>query len=269
MGITLFQVDAFTDEAFAGNPAAVCLLPKANEANEAKDEAWMRLVAREMNLSETAFVCKRDDGFSLRWFTPTIEVDLCGHATLATAHILWETELLKANEVAKFYTRSGLLTAERRDNLIELNFPALSLQPAPVPSQITSALGVTPKYSGKFGAKYLIEVENEEIVRAVNPDFTALKALQERGVVITSLSSSDEYDFVSRYFAPWVGVDEDPATGSNHCCLGPYWGQKLGKKELNAYQASARGGGMRVRVEGERVYLGGRAVTVMSGTLLV
>lgn len=262
MNMTLFQVDAFTDQPFAGNPAAVCLL------SEAQDERWMRLVAREMNLSETAFVHRQEDGFSLRWFTPLIEVDLCGHATLATAHVLWESGWLQADEVASFYTRSGLLTAERRNNVIELNFPALSLQATPLPAHFARALGVTPTYSGKFGAKHLLEVENEEILRSLTPDFAALKAHPGRGIVVTSLASSAEYDIVSRYFAPWVGVDEDPATGSSHCALGPYWAQKLGKNKLNAYQASVRGGAMRVRVEGERVYLGGQAVTVLAGKLL-
>jgi PhzF family phenazine biosynthesis protein len=205
----------------------------------------------------------------LRWFTPAIEVDLCGHATLASAHILWESNLLKANELAQFYTRSGLLTAERRGDLIELNFPTLSEEPANVPWEITTGLGVAPKYSGKFGARYLIEVETEEMVRNLRPNFTALSALPERGVTVTSLASSLAYDFVSRYFAPWVGVDEDPVTGSTHCCLGPYWSKRLGKNELKAYQASARGGVIHIRIQGERVYLGGRAITVMRGTLLV
>jgi PhzF family phenazine biosynthesis protein len=263
MGIKLFQVDAFTDQPFAGNPAAVCLLPEPRKKN------WMQQVACEMNLSETAFVWKQDDGFSLRWFTPAIEVDLCGHATLASAHILWESHLLKANELARFYTRSGLLQAERRGDLIELNFPTLNEEPVTAPWEIATGLGVTPKYSGKFGARYLIEVETEEMVRNLRPNFTALRALPERGVTVTSLASSSAYDFVSRYFAPWVGVDEDPVTGSTHCCLGPYWSKRLGKNELKAYQASMRGGVINIRLQDERVYLGGRAVTVMGGVLLV
>jgi PhzF family phenazine biosynthesis protein len=263
MGIKLFQVDAFTDKPFTGNPAAVCLL------SEPIDEIWMQHVACEMNLSETAFVWQQDDGFSLRWFTPAIEVDLCGHATLASAHILWESNLLKVNEPARFYTRSGLLTAERRGHLIELNFPTLSEEPATVPWEITIGLGVTPTYSGRFGARYLIEVETEDIVRNLCPNFTALRALPERGVTVTSLASSSDYDFVSRYFAPWVGVDEDPVTGSTHCCLGPYWSKRLGKKELKAYQASERGGVIHIRIQDERVCLGGEAITVMHGTLLV
>jgi PhzF family phenazine biosynthesis protein len=263
MAVKLFQVDAFTDKPFAGNPAAVCLLPAP------RHEVWMQQVAHEMNLSETACLGEQEDGFSLRWFTPAAEVDLCGHATLASAHILWETDLLKPDEQARFHTRSGWLTAERRGDLIELNFPALFEEPATAPAGLTAALGVTPKYVGKFGAKYLIEVDTEDMVRRLKPDFHSLRALPERGVTVTSAATSSEYDFVSRYFAPWVGVDEDPVNGSSHCCLGPFWGKRLGKRELKAYQASARGGVIYVRLKNERVYLSGHAVTVLSGELFV
>ncbi|MEZ4657644.1 MAG: PhzF family phenazine biosynthesis protein [Caldilineaceae bacterium] len=259
--IPIYQVDAFTDRPFAGNPAAVCLL------NGPADERWMQQVAQEMNLSETAFVYAKDDGFSLRWFTPATEVDLCGHATLATAHILWQTNVMPAGATARFYTRSGLLTAEPRGDLIELNFPALRAETAPIPTAIVDALDVEPIYCGKFGARYLLELKSEDAVRRVQPNFAALKALPERGVVITSRGVG-EFDFVSRYFAPWVGVDEDPVTGSVHCCLGPFWGQRLGKTELTAYQASARGGVIHVRLLGERVGLAGRAVMVMAGKLI-
>ena len=261
MDMKLFQVDAFTSAPFAGNPAAVCILP------EKQDEQWMQQVAREMNLSETAFLLKQPDGFSLRWFTPATEVNLCGHATLASAHVLWEVGLISVTEQAQFHTRSGLLTAKRHGNLVELDFPALSEEPAEAPAELIAALQVTPRYVGKFGAKYLIEVNDEETVRKLDPDFPALRKMPGRGIVVTSIASTAPYDFVSRYFAPWVGVDEDPVTGSAHCCLGPYWGQRLGKQELKAYQASARGGEVHIRLGQERVYLSGNAVTVFSGTL--
>jgi PhzF family phenazine biosynthesis protein len=263
MGIRLFQVDAFTDKAFAGNPAAVCLLPVP------RDAVWMQHVAREMNLSETAFVCQEDDDFTLRWFTPATEVDLCGHATLASAHVLWEVGALEPDDPARFRTRSGLLTAERVGDWVEMDLPALSEESASAPLELIAALGVTPQYVGKTGAKYLFEVDSEETIRGLRPDFYALKALPERGVMVTSVAASPGYDFVSRYFAPWVGVDEDPVTGSNHCCLGPFWSKRLGKTELRAYQASMRGGTVRIRVKEDRVYLSGRAVTVLSGELLV
>ena len=262
MGLAIFQVDAFTDKLFAGNPAAVCILPKP------RDKDWMQNVAQEMNLSETAFLNKREDGFNLRWFTPTVEVDLCGHATLASAHVLWEIGLLKLGEQARFYTRSGLLTADRKGDWIELNFPATPDEPATAPADLPRALGVTPKYIGKSRFDYLVEVDSEETVRNLEPDFTVLKALPIRGVMVTSPATSPGYDFVSRFFAPGSGVNEDPVTGSAHCCLGPFWSRRLNKNEFLAYQASRRGGVVRVRVSGERVYLGGKAVTVLRGELV-
>lgn len=263
MKTNLFQVDAFTDKPFSGNPAAVCLL------DETRDDAWMRHLAAEMNLSETAFLLPQADGFSLRWFTPTTEVDLCGHATLAIAHVLWETGLLAVAETARFYTRSGLLTAVYQPPFIQLNFPALPQTPATAPPDLIAALGVEPLYVGKTGEKYLIEVADETMVRQLQPDFAALRQMPGRGVAVTSAASSPEYDCVSRYFAPWVGIDEDPVTGSIHCCLGPFWGARLGKTALNAYQASPRGGALHIRLDGERVYLGGTAVTIFRGTLAV
>jgi PhzF family phenazine biosynthesis protein len=264
MNVKLFYIDAFTNKPFAGNPAAVCLLPAP------RDEIWMQHVAHEMNVSETAFLCRREEGFSLRWFTPVREVELCGHATLASAHILWEARLLQSDEQARFHTRSGLLTAERKEELIELNFPILLEEPATAPAELLAALGViTPKYVGKFGARYLLEVDTEDIVRNLKPDFHTLRTLPERGVVVTSTGISSDYDCVSRYFAPWVGVDEDPVTGSVHCCLGPFWSKRLSKNPLKAYQASARGGTVQIQVKDERVYLGGQAVTVFSGKLFV
>ncbi len=262
MAISIYQVDAFTDRPFQGNPAAVCLLP------EPADEAWMQDVAREMNLSETAFLVRQEDGFNLRWFTPAVEVSLCGHATLASAHVLWETGHLDPAEQARFFTRSGLLTAERREDEIELNFPATRPEPANAPPGLEEALGAVPVSVARSRFDYLIEVDSEEAVRGLRPEFRRLKALPVRGVMVTSAASATRADFVSRFFAPGAGIDEDPVTGSAHCCLGPFWSERLGKTELTAYQASARGGWVRVRVAGERVYLGGRAVTVLRGELL-
>ena len=262
MGLRITQVDAFTDKPFAGNPAAVCILP------EPRDERWMQNVAREMNLSETAFLIKHADGYNLRWFTPVVEVDLCGHATLASAHVLWEEGHQKPEEKVRFHTRSGLLTAERKGSWIELDFPPVPEQPSTAPAELASALGVTTKYIGKNRFDYLVEVDSEETVRSMKPDFTLLKTLPIRGVIVTARALSSEYDFVSRFFAPKGGVDEDPVTGSAHCCLGPYWGKRLKKDELVGYQASARGGVVRVRIGGDRVYLGGQAVTVLRGELV-
>lgn len=262
LGTRLFQVDAFTDRVFAGNPAAVCLL------SSSKDETWMLQVAREMNLSETAFLLEQDDGFSLRWFTPTTEVDLCGHATLASAHALWESRVLQSGQPARFHTRSGLLTARQNQGLIELDFPALAETATTAPPSLLAAFGVEPGYVGLFGGRYLLQVESEAIVLSLKPDFPALRAMPGRGVVVTSRSDAPDHDFVSRYFAPWVGIDEDPVTGSSHCCLGPFWGARLGKDRLTAVQASARGGVIHIRLQDERVVLGGQAVTVLRGELL-
>lgn len=228
----------------------------------------MQNVAREMNLSETAFLYRKEDGFDLRWFTPAVEVDLCGHATLASAHILWETGHLKQDEQARFFTRSGLLTAERKGSLIEMNFPAKPEEQADVPAEMLQALGVSAKYVGRNQFDYLVEVDSEEVVRNIQPDFTLLAKVPVRGVIVTSRSDWGEYDFVSRFFAPQVGVNEDPVTGSAHCCLAPFWSGRLQKSEMVGYQASARGGVLHVRVNGDRVYLGGQAVTVLRGELL-
>ncbi len=259
----IFVVDAFTDRAFGGNPAAVCIL------DEPRDDGWRRDVAREMNLSETAFLEKRADGsYTLRWFTPAVEVDLCGHATLASAHILWETGEMAAGETARFHTRSGVLSAVKRGDWIEMDFPAEPEKPAEAPPELLEALGVTPVYTGRNRFDYLVEVGDELIVRELVPDMTRLKKVDMRGVIVTSRSRSAGFDFVSRFFAPAVGVDEDPVTGSAHCCLGPYWGAKLGKTSLSALQVSARGGILRVGLKGDRVLIGGQAVTVLRAELL-
>jgi PhzF family phenazine biosynthesis protein len=259
MGQSIVQVDAFTATPFAGNPAAVCIL------TEPRDEGWMQQVATEMNLSETAFLSRQADGFNLRWFTPAVEVDLCGHATLASAQVLWESGHLKQGEQARFHTRSGLLLAERRGEWIEMDFPATAEDTASAPPGLLQALGVTAIYVGKNQFDYLLEVESEEVVRGIQPNFSLLSAVEARGVIVTSRSSTRGYDFVSRFFAPRVGVNEDPVTGSAHCCLAPYWCSKFGKDQLVGYQASPRGGVVRVRVAGNRVYLGGQAVTVLRG----
>jgi PhzF family phenazine biosynthesis protein len=262
MTVKIFHVDAFTGEPFSGNPAAVCLLPGPRDAE------WMQKVAREMNLSETAFLVQKGDGFHLRWFTPTVEVDLCGYATLASAHVLWETGSLMAHEPARFHTRSGLLTAVRQGDEVELDFPATPEDPVAAPPELEKALGVPPKYVGRSRFDYLVELDSEKTVRHLRPDFIFLKTIPTRGIMVTSLAVIPGYDFVSRLFAPGVGVDEDPVTGSAHCCLGPFWGRRLGKSELTAYQASDRGGEVRVRVAGERVYLSGKAVTFLHGELV-
>ena len=262
MAIKIYTVDAFTDKPFAGNPAAVCILP------EPRDEVWMQNVAREMNLSETAYLYQQKDGYSLRWFTPAVEVELCGHATLASAHILWEAGLLDRRAQARFHTLSGLLTAKIKKGWIEMDFPATPDEPADLPTGLAEALGVNPEYVGKTVFDYLVEVASENVVRSLKPDFAALKTLPIRGVTVTSVADGSEYDFVSRFFAPGAGIDEDPVTGSAHCCLGPYWRRQLGRNEFVAYQASERGGIVRVRVNGDRVLLGGQAVTVLSGELV-
>jgi PhzF family phenazine biosynthesis protein len=259
---TITQVNAFTDTPFTGNPAAVCLL------RVSVDDVWMQAVAREMNLSETAFLSRRGDEYDLRWFTPTAEVDLCGHATLASAHVLWEEGHLGPHEPARFYTRSGLLTAERRGTWVQMDFPAEPELPATPPPDLAKALGVTPRYVGKNRWDYLLQVDSEEAVRALKPDFRLLATIPMRGVMVTSRADSREYDFVSRFFAPGSGIDEDPVTGSAHCCLGPFWRTRLNKDDLLAHQASPRGGVVRVRVQDSRVLLGGQATTVWRGELV-
>ena len=261
MPIPILQVDAFTNRPFAGNPAAVCLL------SSPRDDAWMLNVAREMNLSETAFVLKQSDGFSLRWFTPAVEVKLCGHATLASAHVLYETGVVKPGEEIRFHTASDLLTATMRDDWIELDFPAKRLETGAAPPELLSALGVKPHYVAQNEGRYLIQVESEENVRGLKPDFARLKSLPGRCVIVTSRSDSADYDFVSRYFAPWIGIEEDPVTGSAHCYLATFWSAQLGKNGFTARQLSARGGVLRVRLDGKRVRLSGQAVTVLRGEL--
>jgi PhzF family phenazine biosynthesis protein len=263
MGIRAFKVDSFTREPFAGNPAGVCFLTEPHE------EHWMQAVAREMNLSETAFLLREGDGFRLRWFTPAVEVALCGHATLASAHVLWEEGVLRPSETARFFTKSGELRASRRGDLIEMDFPSKPELPAEAPEDLLEALGVDPAYLGRNVFDYLLLLKDEDAVRAVSPDFKVLRSVKVRGVIVTAPSARPEFDFVSRFFAPAAGVDEDPVTGSAHCCLGPFWAARLGKSELVGHQVSARGGVVDVRVAGDRVFLGGHAVTVLQGELTV
>src|SRR5580700_3714065 len=264
MPIRIVTVDAFTDVAFAGNPAAVCVL------DVPRPEEWLRNVAREMNLSETAFLLPQADGYDLRWLTPEVEVDLCGHATVASAHVLWQDGHLPAGRQARFHTRSGLLLADQRGDWIELDFPVKLVTAAPAPPELLPSLGVAQAaFVGKNAFDYLVEVDSEETVRGLSPDHSTLRKLPVRGVIVTARSSGGEFDFVSRFFAPGSGIDEDPVTGSAHCALGPYWSERLGKNQFLAFQASARGGVLRVRVDGDRVLLGGQAVTVMTADLLV
>jgi predicted PhzF superfamily epimerase YddE/YHI9 len=260
MTVPIYQVDAFTNRMFAGNPAAVCLLP------EARDETWMQHLASEMNLSETAYVVPRADGYDLRWFTPAVEVDLCGHATLASAHVLWEVGHLAPDQDARFHTKSGLLTARRAGDWIELDFPSYPPQACVAPPLLLEGLGVEPAWVGRSTDKYLVELESESAVRAVAPDFGRLRDL-EAGIIVTSRSADPMFDFVSRFFGPAFGIDEDPVTGSAHCHSGPYWSERLGKSELIARQVSRREGVIRVRVAGDRTALGGQAVTVFRGEL--
>lgn len=266
LSLPIYTVDAFSDRPFAGNPAAVCLLGRE------RDAGWMQKLAAEMNLSETAFLLQQGDAWSLRWFTPKAEVALCGHATLASAHILWESGRLAPDAPALFDTLSGRLTAQRagggNDAWIELDFPERRESPHADLPDLFAALGVQPVYFGKNAYDYFVEVATADEVRDLKPDFAALGKLPVRGVIVTAVGAKESgHDFVSRFFAPGVGVPEDPVTGSAHCCLAPYWGEKLGKGEMVGFQASPRGGTVRVRRHGDRVILGGRAVTIVTGSL--
>jgi PhzF family phenazine biosynthesis protein len=264
MPYPLYVVDAFTSHRFGGNPAAVCII------DEEKNSDWMQSVAAEMNLSETAFVRPKLDIFELKWFTPKAEVALCGHATLAAAHILWESKVVPVNVPVNFNTLSGKLTATKSAAWINLDFPALGVEKTILaPDPIVDALGVDPVFVGKSRFDYLVEVATEAEVFAAKPNFTALaKETSIRGSILTARSNSVEYDFVSRFFLPGDGIDEDPVTGSAHCSLVPYWSAKIKRNELTGYQASKRGGIIRAVNRGSRVNLSGQAVTVTKGTLL-
>ena len=259
--MTIYQVDSFTDKPFTGNPAGVCILDKA------ADETWMQNIAMEMNLAETAFLYPADGGYNLRWFTPAVEVDLCGHATLASAHILYQLGILRPDQEARFHSKSGLLTAKKQGDWIELDFPSTPAVQLSPPDGLLEALGVDAVWVGQSKFDFLVEVVSEAEVRDLDPDISGLSRLGGRGVIVTSQASTPSYDFVSRFFAPCAGVIEDPVTGSAHCTLAPYWEPKLGKSEMVGYQASKRGGVVRVRRVGDRVMLGGQAVTVMKGEM--
>ncbi len=261
MPIPIFIVDAFAERPFQGNPAAICPLERAAEPD------WMQHVAAEMNLSETAFIVPAESGFNLRWFTPTVEVDLCGHATLASAHLLWEREFAPANEPIRFQSRSGLLTCTRAGGKIELDFPAEPAERIAAMPELALALGAQPLSLGRNRFDLIAEFETEEQVRALRPDFGKLGEIPARGIIVTAAAANRRFDFVSRFFAPAVGVNEDPVCGSAHCCLGPFWSAKLQKPELVGFQCSSRGGIVGVRVQKERVVLCGTAITVLAGQL--
>lgn len=262
VGQPLIQVDAFTDRPFRGNPAAVCVLPGPAGAE------WMQQVAREMNLSETAFLYREEDDFRLRWFTPSVEVALCGHATLASAHVLWSEGHLPATARARFATLSGLLTAERRGDWIELDFPLEPAGEGEAPAEILDSLGAPAVWVGADkNRRYMIELASEAAVRDLQPDFVRMAAVPNHGVIVTARAETPGCDFVSRFFAPVIGINEDPVTGSAHCALAPYWAERLGRTAMTGHQVSARGGVVRVVLAGDRVKLQGQAVTVLRGEL--
>ncbi len=263
MTIEIALIDAFADRVFSGNPAGVCLLPSPQE------DHWLQSVAAEINASDTAFLVPVEGGWHLRWFTPEAEVELCGHATLASAHYLWTRHRVD-DDVLRFFTASGELNARRTgDGWIELDFPATVPEPATPPGALLDGLGIDGVVAVyKSRSDYLVEVPAPDLVRELKPDFERLRTIPSaRGVAVTSVGEG-LYDFVSRFFAPSVGVDEDPVTGSAHCALGPYWAERLGKNDLLAHQLSTRGGTIRVGVRGDRVLLWGQAFTVLEGALV-
>jgi len=264
---SIYQVDSFTSEPFKGNPAAVCVLD--NFDKEKHTDRWYADVAAEMNLSETAFLVPAKGGYSLRWFTPTVEVDLCGHATLASAHILRETGRIPENQTVKFETRSGELTAGFDRDKIVLDFPATPALECNAPPELLDALQVDSLFCGKTSFDYLIRVASEAVVRACRPDMAKLSEFGVRGAIVTATSDDERFDFVSRYFAPGVGIDEDPVTGSAHCALAPFWHPVFNKTSMIAYQASKRGGIVEMEIRKDRVILSGNAVTIMKCEFMV
>ena len=258
----IYQVDAFTTVKFKGNPAAVVLLQQPGDAH------WMQKVAAEMNLSETAFVTPAATGFDLRWFTPVAEVDLCGHATLAAAHILYEYNILAKNKVARFQTKSGILTVHQKDDLLEMDFPAEPASEIPPIPVLTRALGIDPVITAQNRMDILVQVQSADSVINLKPNYEELAQIPVRGVIVTSISNDTAYDFISRFFAPRYGVNEDPVTGSAHCCLAPYWAEKLEKNSLIGFQAGQRGGFVYMSNKRNRVELAGHAVTIFAGQLI-
>ncbi len=274
--IPLFLVDAFTSKRFGGNPAAVCLL------DDVRESSWMQSIAAERNVSETAFLYPDGDQLRLRWFTPAVEVDLCGHATLAAMHMLKELahdERLPAaflpfwkNGCVQFLTRSGVLTAESNADGISLDFPATSVEPSGIPDGCLQSLGVDPAellFFGRSKFDCLVHVASASIVRRLKPNMSELAKVPARGILVTALGDTCDHDVISRFFAPASGVAEDPVTGSAHCALAPYWVPHFGRTTLFGFQASARGGHVRMELNHDRVRLSGKAITVMCGSLTV
>ena len=261
MPTPLLHVDAFADAPFTGNPAAVCLLERAQSTD------WMQALAAELNLPATVFVVDAGDGHDLRWFSPLAELALCGHGTLAAAHALWQTARLAATDSARFATRSGPLSATSREGWIAIDLPAEVATASAPPVGLLDALGAKARWVGRNRLDYVIEIDDEPALRTLAPDLGALAAIETRGVIVTARASTPGIDFVSRFFAPRVGIPEDSVTGSAHCCLAPLWASRLGTSRLTARQLSARGGLVRASVEGARVVLSGQAVTVLRGEL--
>ena len=262
MPVPFVQIDAFTDRPFSGNPAVVCLLDRPGEP------AWMQAVAAEMNVPATAFVREGPSGHALHWFSPTVELELCGHGTLAAAHALWDSGWLPPGVIARFHTKSGMLVAGRRDERIEIDFPADAAAAEDAPAALREALGVAPAWTGRTRLDWLVELDGAKAVRDLTPDLARLASVPTRGVIVTARGDDGRADFVSRFFAPRAGIPEDHVTGSAHCCLAPYWAVRLGRAALTGYQASPRGGVVHVRLAGDRVIVGGQAVTVLRGELL-
>lgn len=261
--MNLSILNTFTDQPFRGNPAAVCLL------SEEKGSIWMQSIAKEMNLPVTAFIIDFKSEYYLRWFTPSTEIPICGHGTLASSFFLWENGYVEKGKVIAFQTKSGLLKAQFIDGWVQLEFPSNLEEKTIAPDLLISALGVEPTYVGKNKLDYLVEVESEDTVKNLKPNIDLISQLPVRGVIVTSKSNSNEYDFVSRFFSPAQGIIEDYVNGSSHCCLGPYWKNKLHKTDFLAYQASERGGILKVKILGDKVLLSGKAVTIFEGKVTV
>ena len=260
--IEIVQIDAFTSEPFKGNPAAVCLMDAPG------NDDWMKNVAREMNLSETAFLYPIEGGYHLRWLTPNSEVDLCGHGTLATAHFLFEDEHEPTDKSIKFKTRVGWVSASKEGDYIALDFPVNIPEEIDAPQDIHEALGAEAIYVGRYPKAYLVELVNDSAVRELKPDLTALESLDQPKICVTAKDSTGKADFVARLFAPAIGIPEDPVNGNSHTALTPYWSAKLGKETLKSHFVSERGGEIKVKLDGNRVKISGQAVTVMRARLL-
>tara|TARA_A100001037_G_scaffold305717_1_gene347000 strand:+ start:8118 stop:8912 length:795 start_codon:yes stop_codon:yes gene_type:complete len=263
LSFRLFHVDAFTQFPFSGNPAAVCILPSS------ADETWMQRVASEINLSETAFINKKDsESYFLRWFAPKGEVELCGHATLASAHVLWDEGLHPYDQRIKFITKIGKISCKAVQNWIQMRFPIIEFEEESLPKEIADYIGTIPKFCAKTSLNdFLLEVESEDVLKALQPNFQKLQELECRGVIVTASSDENDFDFVSRFFAPSIGIDEDPVTGSSHCSLGTFWSEKFSKKILIGKQISEREGIIKVSVEQDNIILSGQAVTLVRSEL--